>query len=177
MAAAAGRDAIAAQAADAKLAALHRDLFCEANPIPVKWALAKMGKVTDSIRSPLVSLGAKFHARVESALQTASLIDGEPASGSEGWPSRDLLLQGHLFDQSLINQALDIIETSGGDLELSNLNVSPNDQFNTEFNFKRPSSVDIRVFGVDDDAVAAIVARLHSLVEVMDKAEGSLTEV
>ena len=56
------------------------------------------------------------------------------------------------------------------------MNVSPNDQFNTEFNFKRPSSVDIRVFGVDDDAVAAIVARLHSLVEVMDKAEASLTE-
>ena len=110
MALAKAADVAGANAVDAPLAALHRDLFCEANPIPVKWALAKMGKVADSIRSPLVSLGAKFHARVESALQTASLIDGEPASGSEGWPSRDLLLQGHLFDQSLINQALDIIE-------------------------------------------------------------------
>ena len=118
MACANAGDAAGANAADAPLAALHRDLFCEANPIPVKWALAKMGKVTDSIRSPLVSLGAKFHARVESALQTASLIDGEPASGSEGWPSRDLLLQGHLFDQSLINQALDIIERAGGDFEI-----------------------------------------------------------
>eukprot|EP00966_Prymnesium_polylepis_P035911 833226-Prymnesium_polylepis.1 len=42
MAAAAARDAVAAEAADSPLAALHRDLFCEANPIPVKWALAKM---------------------------------------------------------------------------------------------------------------------------------------
>ena len=119
-----------------------------------------------------------FHDRVYAALAQASCVEGGAATtGSFGWPSKDLVLRGHLFDTGLINQALDIIETSGGDLELSNLNVSPNDQFNTEFNFKRPSSVDIRVFGVDDDAVAAIVARLHSLVEVMDKAEGSLTEV
>ena len=37
MAAASSGDAIAAAATDARLAALHRDLFCEANPIPVKW--------------------------------------------------------------------------------------------------------------------------------------------
>merc|ERR1712196_684700 len=36
-------DAVAAKATDASLAALHRDLFREASPIPVKWALARMG--------------------------------------------------------------------------------------------------------------------------------------
>ena len=38
-------DAKAAAAADAPLASLHRDLFCEANPIPVKWAMARMGRM------------------------------------------------------------------------------------------------------------------------------------
>ena len=178
MAAAGSGDAKAAEKVDASLQSLHRDLFCEANPIPVKWALQRMGRTAGGIRSPLSPLDLDFHDRVYAALAQASCVEGGAATtGSFGWPSKDLVLRGHLFDTGLINQALDIIETSGGDLELSNLNVSPNDQFNTEFNFKRPSSVDIRVFGVDDDAVAAIVARLHSLVEVMDKAEGSLTEV
>ena len=44
------------------LAARHRDLFSEANPIPGTWARAKTRKVTDSIRSPRVSLGAAAKA-------------------------------------------------------------------------------------------------------------------
>ena len=46
-------DAAAALALDGPLMALHRDLFCEANPIPVKWALHKMGRMGEGIRSPL----------------------------------------------------------------------------------------------------------------------------
>ena len=94
MAAAAVRDAIAAQAADAKLAALHRDLFCEANPIPVKWALAKMGKTAAGIRSPLAPLRLDFHTRVEAALQQANCVESAgQVTNSFGWPSRDMLLQ------------------------------------------------------------------------------------
>ena len=50
------------------------------------------------------------------------------AGSSFGWPSRTLLLQGHLFDQGLINQALEIIEKRGGDFEILNFSVAPNDQ-------------------------------------------------
>ena len=89
MAAAYTKDVTAAAALDAPLAALHRDLFCEANPIPVKWALAKMGKYADSIRLPLAPLGMDYHSRVTGALQQANVISGEAiVEGSSGWPSR-----------------------------------------------------------------------------------------
>jgi len=177
MAAAAARDVSGAEAADLPLKGLHRDLFCEANPIPVKWALAKMGRTPGGIRSPLSPLGVKFHERVEGALLQAGCLErAQVASsgGSFGWPSRNLLLQGHLFDQSLINQALDIIEKRGGDFEITAFSVAPNDQ-NSEFNFKRTSSVALRVFGVDDTALDDIVCRLNALVDVLESAEGSLT--
>ncbi|KAL1511467.1 hypothetical protein AB1Y20_006265 [Prymnesium parvum] len=179
MAAALSRDIVAAEAADMPLASLHRDLFCEANPIPVKWALAKMGKAPAGIRPPLSTLGVNFHRRVESALQQASCIERNEtleASGSYGWPSRELLLQGHLFDQNLINQALELIERRGGDFEITAFSVQPNDQ-NSEFNFKRTSSVGLRVFGVDSSMLDDIVSRLHTLVDVLESAEGRLTEL
>ena len=47
----------------------------------------------------------------------------------------------------------------------------------TEFNFKRTSSVAMRVFGVDVAALDDITARLQSLVDVLESADGSLTEV
>eukprot|EP00964_Phaeocystis_antarctica_P155302 scaffold124388_cov63-Phaeocystis_antarctica.AAC.1 len=106
MAAAAAKDGVAAEAADSRLAALHRDLFCEANPIPVKWALAKMEKTSGGIRSPLAPLGLDFHGRVEAALQQANCIESAgQVANTFGWPAREMLLQGHLFDQGLINQA------------------------------------------------------------------------
>lgn len=179
MASANARDASAAAAADAPLAALHRDLFCEANPIPVKWALAKMGRTGSGIRLPLAELGVNFHGRVEAALQQAGCIarnSSSASSGSFGWPSRKLLLQGHLFDQSLINQALDLIEKRGGDFEITAFSVQPNDQ-NSEFNFQRTSSVAMKVFAVDVPALDDITTRLRSLVEVLESAEGSLTEI
>lgn len=60
---------------DAPLAALHDTLFIEANPIPAKWALARMGKIKNGIRLPLMPLAAEHHSAVENALRTANLIN------------------------------------------------------------------------------------------------------
>ena len=49
-------DIAAGRAIDSELQALHRDLFVEANPIPVKWAVAQMGLIGNTIRLPLVEL-------------------------------------------------------------------------------------------------------------------------
>jgi 4-hydroxy-tetrahydrodipicolinate synthase len=46
-------DLAAARAIDATLQPLHRDLFVEANPIPVKWAVARMGLIGSALRLPL----------------------------------------------------------------------------------------------------------------------------
>jgi hypothetical protein len=54
--------------------------------------------------------------------------------------------------------------------------VQPNDQ-NSEFNFKRTSSVKLRLMAVDTAALEDITRRLQSLVDVMENAEGSLTMV
>jgi len=178
MAAAAARDDNMASTIDAPLMALHRDLFCEANPIPVKWALEKMGRMPGGIRTPQVPLGEKFHKRVEAALQKGNCLAeaGSEVTGSLGWPSKTLMLQGHLFDQGLINQALEIIEKRGGDFDITAFSVTPNDQ-TSEFNFKRPSSMTLRVYAVDDTALDDITRRLHSLVDVLESAQGSLTEI
>mmetsp|Transcript_51223 Transcript_51223/g.169692 ORF Transcript_51223/g.169692 Transcript_51223/m.169692 type:complete len:149 (+) Transcript_51223:1100-1546(+) len=137
-----------------------------------------MGRMGEGIRSPLSPLGVAFQPRVAGALQQAGCIASEEgasaAAGSVGWPSRDLLLQGHLFDQGLINQALDIIEKQNGDFEILAFSVQPNDQ-NSEFNFRRTSSVSLRVFGVDASALEDITRRLRALVDVLESAEGSLT--
>jgi 4-hydroxy-tetrahydrodipicolinate synthase len=57
---------------DAPLAALHRDLFLEANPIPVKWALAQGGRIEHGIRLPLTELSAAYQTAVLAALQRAA---------------------------------------------------------------------------------------------------------
>lgn len=59
---------------DERLATLHRDLFCEPNPIPVKWALEQMQRIGAGIRLPLVPLDPKFHDTVRSALRTAGVV-------------------------------------------------------------------------------------------------------
>jgi 4-hydroxy-tetrahydrodipicolinate synthase len=63
----------AATAIDDKLALLHRDLFLEANPVPVKWALQKMGLIESGIRLPLVELDRKYHNQVNEALLQAGI--------------------------------------------------------------------------------------------------------
>jgi 4-hydroxy-tetrahydrodipicolinate synthase len=63
-----------ARAIDASLQALHRDLFIEANPIAVKWAVARMGLMGNAIRLPLVELSAAHQDTVLRAMQAAGVI-------------------------------------------------------------------------------------------------------
>jgi 4-hydroxy-tetrahydrodipicolinate synthase len=64
-----------AQELDAPLSGLHRDLFIESNPIPVKWALQRMGMIEGGLRLPLVGLAAENQAAVEAALRQAGCIE------------------------------------------------------------------------------------------------------
>jgi len=63
-----------AKALDERLASLHRDLFLEANPIPAKWGLERMGLIEGGIRLPLTPLSASHHAAVEAALRKAGVL-------------------------------------------------------------------------------------------------------
>ncbi len=56
-----------------QLLGLHIDLFVEANPIPVKWALSRMGLVDAGIRLPLTPLADMHHESVISALHQAGI--------------------------------------------------------------------------------------------------------
>jgi 4-hydroxy-tetrahydrodipicolinate synthase len=67
-------DAAGAEQLDEPLAALHRDLFVESNPIPVKWALTRMGLIEAGIRLPLIALSAANQPVVEAALHSAGLL-------------------------------------------------------------------------------------------------------
>ena len=66
-------DVRTARAINARLTGLHKQLFCEANPIPVKWACARMGLITDALRLPLTPLSPDCHARVRDALREAGI--------------------------------------------------------------------------------------------------------
>lgn len=57
------------------LQALHKHLFIEANPIPVKWALETMHKIPAGIRLPLTRLSDSAQPIVREAMQTAGLIN------------------------------------------------------------------------------------------------------
>ncbi len=59
---------------NAHLARLNKALFVEANPIPVKWALAEMGRTALGYRLPLVELGAQHHESVRRVLQETGLL-------------------------------------------------------------------------------------------------------
>jgi 4-hydroxy-tetrahydrodipicolinate synthase len=67
-------DHAAAEKLDAPLAALHRHLFVEANPIPVKWAVARMGLMGEGIRLPLTPLSAASQPVVLAALRGAGVL-------------------------------------------------------------------------------------------------------
>jgi len=62
-----------ARAIDLRLQPLHRDLFIEASPIPVKWAVARMGLIGNAIRLPLVELSAVHQDTVLRAMQAAGV--------------------------------------------------------------------------------------------------------
>jgi 4-hydroxy-tetrahydrodipicolinate synthase len=63
----------AAREINARLVGLHRDLFCEANPIPVKWAVQRMGMMAGGIRLPLTPLGAAGQEKVAAAMRLAGI--------------------------------------------------------------------------------------------------------
>jgi len=67
-------DEVLAAELDARLADLHRDLFIESNPIPVKWALERLGLIPGGLRLPLTPLSAAGHPVIESALRRAGLL-------------------------------------------------------------------------------------------------------
>jgi len=56
------------------LGTLNKLLFVEGNPVPVKWALAQMGRMPAGLRLPLVELSAQFHAPLRTALVQAGLL-------------------------------------------------------------------------------------------------------
>lgn len=56
-----------------KLLGLHRHLFCEANPIPVKWAAQQMGLINGGIRLPLTTLSPQYHSLVRDAMRQAGI--------------------------------------------------------------------------------------------------------
>ncbi|MFD2643128.1 4-hydroxy-tetrahydrodipicolinate synthase [Pseudomonas japonica] len=66
-------DADTARAINEKLMPLHKHLFCEANPIPVKWALVEMGLMHKGIRLPLTWLSESCHDTVRQALRQAGV--------------------------------------------------------------------------------------------------------
>ena len=59
---------------DDRLAGLHRDLFLESNPIPVKWALQKMALIPPGIRLPLTTLSEEFHQVLTSSMELAEVV-------------------------------------------------------------------------------------------------------
>ena len=62
-----------ARAINNKLMPVHKNLFVEANPIPVKWALKEMGMIGPGIRLPLTPLSEKYCATVKSALKESGI--------------------------------------------------------------------------------------------------------
>jgi len=56
-----------------KMVGLHRHLFCEANPIPVKWAVQQLGHIAGGIRLPLTPLSSAYHEQVREAMRQAGV--------------------------------------------------------------------------------------------------------
>ena len=63
-----------AERLDARLAALHKSLFVETNPIPVKWALQEMGLIGPGMRLPMTPLAPQHHETVRQALMLAGVL-------------------------------------------------------------------------------------------------------
>jgi 4-hydroxy-tetrahydrodipicolinate synthase len=73
-AAALGGNAARAIELNNRLLPLHRNLFLEANPIPVKWALGRMGKIAAGLRLPLTPLSPNFQEPIAAALREAGCL-------------------------------------------------------------------------------------------------------
>jgi 4-hydroxy-tetrahydrodipicolinate synthase len=57
-----------------QLMPLHKHLFVEANPIPVKWAMSRLGLCGPTLRLPLTPLASSFETTVEAALRASGLV-------------------------------------------------------------------------------------------------------
>jgi 4-hydroxy-tetrahydrodipicolinate synthase len=57
-----------------RLMPVHKNLFVEANPIPLKWAMARMGLCNETMRLPLTPMSRALVPAVENALQDSGLI-------------------------------------------------------------------------------------------------------
>lgn len=68
-------DSARAIAINNRLLPLHRHLFVESNPIPVKWALHRMGRIAEGIRLPLTPLAQAHHETVAGALRAAGCLN------------------------------------------------------------------------------------------------------
>jgi 4-hydroxy-tetrahydrodipicolinate synthase len=67
-------DLVSARSINAQLFKLHTDLFVEANPIPVKWAVAQMGLIDSGIRLPLTTLSSQYRELIKEAMLQAGVI-------------------------------------------------------------------------------------------------------
>lgn len=75
MMAALRKDSTEVDRINAPIRTLHKDLFCEANPIPVKWAVNRIGEIDcPYLRPPLDELAPEHHEKLENALRLAGLI-------------------------------------------------------------------------------------------------------
>jgi 4-hydroxy-tetrahydrodipicolinate synthase len=68
-------DLIKANTINQSLKRLYQNLFVESNPIPVKWALHKMGLITEGIRLPLTPLSKSYHAPLLDELHNLGLLE------------------------------------------------------------------------------------------------------
>jgi 4-hydroxy-tetrahydrodipicolinate synthase len=67
-------DEAGAHAINDQLMSVHKGLFAESNPIPVKWALQQMGMIERGIRLPLTPLASEHQETVRAALRDAGII-------------------------------------------------------------------------------------------------------
>lgn len=67
-------DVMGAREINDRLMPLHKELFCEPNPIVPKWALRRMGLIPPGIRLPLTPLSPSKHEQVERALMVGGCI-------------------------------------------------------------------------------------------------------
>ena len=66
-------DVVKGREINQRLLPLHQKLFVEANPIPVKWVVARMGLAGGALRLPMTPLMPQFHAVLEDAMRQAGI--------------------------------------------------------------------------------------------------------
>ena len=71
-----------ARAHNNRLIGLHKHLFVEANPIPVKWVLQQMGMIEGGVRLPLTPLSSSFHDLLRGAMEQAGIAGASSALAS-----------------------------------------------------------------------------------------------